>query len=173
MDLAMIAAVAENRVIGKDGKIPWRLPEDMKRFKELTTNHPVIMGRKTFESLPLKFRPLPNRLNVVLTNKSGYPSSGIFIVHSLVEALSNLRRKRFYEEGIDFDSAYIIGGERLYREGLSLASRLEITEVHAEYEGDAFFPELDRNVWREVNREDHIEQIADRPKFSFVTYTRY
>ncbi len=173
MDLILIAAVAENNVIGKDGGIPWRLPEDMRRFKELTTGYPVIMGRKTYESLPDRFRPLPNRWNIVLTRQPEYihlgiRPEGISLAPTLEDALHFVERhlpRQPEAEGINRDRAYVIGGQSVYEAALPLANRLEITHVYQTVDGDAFFPEIDPQIWLPTN------QIG-REGYAFVTYRR-
>lgn len=156
MKKTIIAAVAENMAIGKDGDIPWHIPEDLEHFKEKTSGHPVVMGRKTFESLPEDFRPLPNRTNIVLT-RSEMDKKGIKVAKSLEEAYS-------IAEEID-DKVFIIGGASVYEQVLPEADRMILTEVKKEVDGDTFFPEFDREEWDEKEREEHEE-------FDFVTYTR-
>lgn len=168
MDLILIAAVAENSVIGKDGGIPWRLPEDMKRFKELTTGYPVIMGRKTYESLPDRFRPLPNRWNIVLTRQPDVHPDGVSVASSLEDAIQLVQQllpRREVAEGINRDRAYVIGGQSVYEAALPLAQWLEITHVHQTVPGDAFFPEIDPHIWLPTN------QIG-REGYAFVTYRK-
>lgn len=156
MEKIIIAAVAENRAIGKDGDIPWHIPEDLERFKQKTTGHPVIMGRKTFESLPENFRPLPDRTNIVLT-RSDMDEEGIKVAGSMEEAYSIAEELN--------DKAFIIGGASVYEQALPDADEMEITEVKKEVDGDTFFPEFDREEWSEKKREAHEE-------FDFVTYSR-
>jgi len=170
MTLTLIAAISENNVIGKEGKIPWRISEDMVRFRGLTKGHPVIMGRKTYLSLPDKFRPLPKRPNIVLSRK-GFEDDKmdhrVKVVRSLDEALECIGEGKPQMEDIDYNDAFIIGGGTVYREALPLAQKLEITHVHQIVEGgDAFFPEIDFSVWREDARDD-------RNGYSFVTYHRF
>jgi dihydrofolate reductase len=158
--IILIAAVAKNDVIGRDNALPWHLPEDMKHFKALTTGHAVLMGRKTWESLPPKFRPLPNRQNYVLTRDPAYCAEGATVVHSLDEA-------RKVGAG---RTAYIIGGAELYAHMLPYAQRLELTEIDATYAGDAFFPFFDRARWHEVKRESSRTDAG--LGYTFVTYER-
>jgi len=165
MELTLIAALAKNNVIGKDGQTPWYIPEDLQRFKLLTVGYPVIMGRKTYESIPEKVRPLKKRLNVVLTQQDDYNSNGIYVVHSLEDALSSLQEKRPFQEEINYDRAFVIGGGSIYREALPLANRLELTHVHKEYEGDTLFPKVNFDEWVET---EHLE----RNGYSFSTYIR-
>lgn len=158
MEKIIIAAVSENNVIGNQGEIPWDIPEDMKHFRKKTTGNAVIMGRKTFESLPENFRPLPDRKNIVLT-RSGLEDKP----REVVEA-SSLGEAWKAAEGYS-DKAFIIGGESVYREGMTEADRLVITRVHEEYEGDTFFPEIDTENWEESERDE-------REGFSFLEYVR-
>jgi len=140
MDITLIAAVAKNGVIGNKGKIPWKIPEDLRRFKELTLGHSVIMGRKTFESIG---KPLPRRYNFVVSSKE-IDDKELCVVNSLDEAIeiSNL-----------FDSrAYIIGGQKIYEESIDKANRMELTEISQDYEGDRFFPRFDKSEWTETSR---------------------
>ncbi|MDR2608402.1 MAG: dihydrofolate reductase [Treponema sp.] len=152
-EIIIIAAMAENRIIGRDGRLPWSISEDMKHFRELTRGWPCIMGRKTWESLPKK--PLPGRPNIVVS-KSLARSSEAAVFPSLEEALKQYR---------DSAKVYICGGGMLYREAMEYADSIELTLIRAEYEGDAFFPEIDSYFWEEEEREDH-------EKFSFIRYRR-
>lgn len=170
MNLSLIAAIAKNYVegrgypIGKDGKLPWSIPEDLKRFRELTLNHPVIMGRKTYESIPEKFRPLKNRLNIVITRNLEYKQEGAYVFHTLEAALTCLEHGFVKQEGINHDLAYIMGGESIFNKALPIANKLEITHVDQIVENaDAFFPKIDG--WTEIKRED-------KQGYSFVTYEK-
>ena len=140
MIISLIAAMARNRVIGKDGKLPWRIPEDLKRFKKLTTGHCVVMGRKTFDSIG---KPLPNRTNIVITRDKSWRADGVVVAHSLDEALG-------LASG---DEVFVIGGGEIYAAALPKASKLYLTLVEGQWEGDAFFPEYDAGRFREVARE--------------------
>lgn len=160
--IIVIAAVAKNGVIGRDNALPWHLPEDLKHFKALTMGHAVIMGRKTWESLPAKFRPLPGRLNIVVTRDSEYKAEGASVVHSLEQA-----QKLGAGEAAQ---QFVIGGAELYAHALPRAQRLELTEIDGVFEGDAFFPVVDRAQWRETKREAGIG--ADGLGYAFVTYER-
>ena len=163
MKITLVAAVSQNNVIGNNGKVPWHIKEDMERFKELTLNHTVIMGRKTYESLPEKFRPLPERHNIVISrNKSYNPGkhSNLYIAHSIDEAIENI--SMFYD-------TYIIGGQSIYEAFMPLADRAEITRVYQNYPGDAFFPEMDWREWSLINEEKHVD---DEIPFSFMSYIR-
>ncbi len=163
-ELVLIAAVAKNGVIGKDNALPWHLPEDLKHFKALTTGHAVIMGRKTWESLPARFRPLPDRLNIVVTRNPGYSAPGATVVHSLAEA------QKVGAGGTAPVSLFVIGGAELYAHALPQAMRLELTEIDVDAEGDARFPDFDRALWREMQRHSGIS--ADGLRYAFVRYER-
>jgi dihydrofolate reductase len=139
--IALIVAVAENGVIGRDGKLPWRIAEDMKWFKETTMGKPCIMGRKTWESFPK--RPLPGRTNIVVTRDTSYVAEGGVVAHSLDEALAAAGREAAGE-------TMVIGGADLYRAALPRAQRIYLTSVHGAFEGDTIFPEIDRDDWIET-----------------------
>ena len=150
MKVVIIAAIANNGVIGAAGKIPWHISDDLKRFKRLTLGHPVVMGRKTYDSLG---KPLPGRRNIVLTRGPAIPSVECFA--GLDAALATCQT----------ETVFIIGGAELYRQALPLANTLLLTHVHRQVDGDARFPDFDRNRWQEVTREDY-------PDYSFVEYRR-
>jgi dihydrofolate reductase len=139
--IALIVAVAENGVIGRDGKLPWRIPEDMKWFRERTAGRPLIMGRKTWESFPK--RPLPGRTNIVITRDASYEADGAVVVTSLAAALDVAAGERPEE-------IMVIGGAEIYRAALPLARRIYLTSVHGEIEGDTHFPAIDRSDWNEA-----------------------
>ena len=162
--LALIAAVARNRVIGKDNRLLWHLPEDMRHFRETTRGQTVIMGRKTWESLPEKFRPLPGRLNIVLSRNPDYPAPGATLAGSLEEAI------RLAGEASEAGETFIIGGSELYRQALPLAERLYLTEIAADYEGDTCFPQIPQGEWKEVSRSQPLEQAG--LAYAFVVYQR-
>ena len=157
--IALVVAHSANRVIGREGALPWRLPSDLRRFRELTTGHTVLMGRRTYESLPDAFRPLPGRRNLVLSGDPGYRAEGAEVFASLQDALAAC-------EG----DCFVIGGEVTYRDALPLCERLYATEIDAEVEGDAFFPELDPEQWRLV--EDAGPHLENELAFAFRTYER-
>lgn len=159
MELGIIAAVAENGVIGNKGNMPWHFSEDLKRFKKLTTGHPVVMGRKTYESIG---SALSNRLNIVLSRNPEFKGAGVIRHPSLEEALENMRGDIFVD-GIDFSKAYVIGGSEIYREAMPLVSFMDITKVWSSPEGDTFFPKFNERHWKDVHYENHSE-------FSFVSY---
>lgn len=158
--LTLIAAVARNGVIGIDNRLPWRLPADLKRFKALTLGHAVIMGRKTWESLPAGFRPLPGRRNIVVTRDAGYHAKGAAVATSLPGAVA----------AAESGEAFVIGGAELYAAALPLADRLQLTEIDAAFEGDTWFPAIDPRHWRETARETHHDAAGFG--YAFVTYRR-
>ena len=145
MPINLIFARARNGVIGKDNQLPWHLPEDLAHFKRTTLGQPVIMGRKTWDSLPVKFRPLPGRTNIVVTRQPDWQSEGALVVHSLQEAL----------QACPEQAPWVIGGAELYRLALPWATRVVVTEIEADFEGDAFAPELDA-TWHEASRSSHV-----------------
>ena len=156
--LHLIFARAANGVIGKDGGLPWHLPEDLAHFKRLTSGHPVVMGRKTWESLPPRFRPLPGRMNIVVTRQTQWQAQGAVRAASLQDALALCS---------DEANAWVIGGAEIYREALPLAHTAVVTEIEADFEGDAHAPEFGP-AWQEIQRERHT--AASGLGFSFVTY---
>lgn len=168
MDLILIAAVSINSVIGKNGQIPWNYDEDLTRFKKLTLGHPVIMGRKTYESLHHRVRPLPDRYNIVMTNDQNFKGEGIYIAHSLEEALTQAEKKTIPEENPPV--AYVMGGQKIYEITMPLATQLEITHVNLMVKkGDAFFPRIHPADWTSEKIEYGEKGIKD---YSFVRYTR-
>lgn len=169
MEKIIITAVSENNVIGKNGIIPWHIPKDLKHFEELTRDYPVIMGRKTCESIG---KPLYARINIVVTRDKKFLDKKFVICHSIEEAIE--RAEDFNEFASDLNvlcktkhtpKVYFIGGEGIYRQTIHLADRLELTRVHKIVQGDTFFPEINYNEWKEVSRKDF-------PEFSFVSYVR-
>lgn len=162
MRISMIVAMTRERVIGRRGGLPWRIPGDLKHFKSLTLGKPILMGRKTHESIG---KPLPGRSNIVITRDRGYGKEGIEVVHGLDGALG------LAEEG-GADEAMIIGGAEIYRLALPVAERLYVTEVHAEVAGDTYFPDTPADAWREVSRQDHEADGTGTPAYSFVVLER-
>jgi dihydrofolate reductase len=160
MKIGLVYARSRNGVIGKDGVLPWHLPEDLAHFKRITMGHPVIMGRKTWESLPPKFRPLPGRRNIVVTRQADWQAEGASRASSLQDAIALCEAR---------DQAWIIGGAQIFHDALPLAHCCEVTEIDADFEGDVFAPRLDES-WHETARENHVS--AGGVRFSFVTYTR-
>ncbi|TWO72059.1 dihydrofolate reductase [Caenimonas sedimenti] len=159
MKLNLIFGRAANGVIGKDNTIPWRVPEDMAYLRQVTMGHHVIMGRKTWDSLPEKFRPLPGRTNIVVTRQAGWRAEGALPAASLEEAVRLCA-------GVP--EAWVLGGAEIYRQALPLADSALVTEIEADFEGDAFAPELGPE-WQETARERHTSRNG--LAFSFVTYT--
>ena len=164
--IALIAAVAENGVIGRDRDMPWRLPTDLRRFRALTLGKPVIMGRKTFETLG---RPLPGRDNVVVTRDRGFSGEGLRVAHSIKEAIETARTLAG-ERGAD--EVFVIGGGEVYAAALPHADRLYLTRVHARPEGDTCFPSFDPQHWREVARETAPAGERDSADMTFLIFER-
>ena len=154
----LIAAVARNRVIGANGKLPWHLPEDLKHFRKLTLGHPVIMGRRTWESLG---KPLPGRENIVISRKPGYQAPGASVAATLEGAVALCSGETL---------AFVIGGAEIYAAALPLADGLVLTEIDEDYEGDTRFPHWDRKAWRVSQNETHTSSTGVR--FDFVLYER-
>lgn len=157
----IVVAKASNNVIGAKNNLIWHLPNDLKHFKNLTTGHPIIMGRKTFESLG---RPLPNRTNIVVTRDLNWNADGIVKVNSLANALEEARKIN--------DEIDIIGGGNIYKQAMEFTDVLYVTEVHYEFDGDTYFPEIDLDEWEEVKREDFKKDEKHPYAYSFVTYNR-
>ena len=165
MIISLIAALTENRVIGKSNDLPWHLPDDMKYFMQTTSGHHVVMGRKNYESIPAKFRPLPNRANIVITRQEEYTAPGCMVVNSIPEAI---------DIAIDNHEAevFIIGGAEIYSQSLALANRLYLTEIQTSLEGDAFFPIFDKPEWSELSRRHHPKDEKHTFAFDFVVYEK-
>ena len=160
MELVIIAAVAENGVIGNKGSLPWeRIPEDMQRFRNLTLGHPVIMGSATFDSLPEQHRPLSGRTNIVLSRSREITDRGVVVCRTLQDALATAR------DTSGSETAYVIGGGQVYSQAMVFADRLEITHLATGYSGNVRFPHIDPAKWEESKRHDH-------GAYSFVTYKR-
>src|SRR3989344_1427321 len=143
MIISLIAAMGKSRVIGKDNALPWNLPPDLKRFRQITLGKPVVMGRKTFESLG---KPLPDRKNIVITRDKDYKAYGCVVVHSVDEALKAASGN---------EELMVIGGEQIFREAIPIADRMYLTFIDENFEGDAYFPEYNQKEWKEMNREEH------------------
>lgn len=166
MKLSLIVAKAANGCIGRDNKLPWYLPGDLKYFKQATFGKPVIMGRKTWESLK---GPLPGRANIVITRQPGYVAEGARVVSNLDDAI-RLAESIALIDGVD--EVVVIGGAQIYAEALPRADVLYITEVHAEVDGDAFFPAYDTRCWQEAGRQDFKAEDPNPYDYSFVVYQR-
>jgi dihydrofolate reductase len=164
--IALVVAMGENGAIGRGGDLPWRLSSDMRYFRKITMGKPVIMGRRTFKSLP---RVLDGRLNIVLTRDRGFVAPDAVMAHSLEDGLAEARRSA---ERTGVDEIMVIGGEDVFRAMLPVARRIYLTEVHAAPHADTWFPDLDRGEWREVSREKHAAGPKDDHPFSFVVLER-
>lgn len=158
--ITIIAAIAENNALGKDNQLIWHLPADLKRFKKVTSNHPVIMGRKTFESLG---KPLPNRTNIIITRNVNFKAEGCVVVNSLQQAI---------EISKGDEDPFILGGAEIYKQAIEIADKLDLTFVHHQFEADAFFPEIDKTIWTETSRETFKADDKNKYDFSFVSYIR-
>ena len=159
-EVTIIAAVAENNALGKDNRLIWHIPEDLKRFKRLTSGHAIIMGRKTFESLP---KALPNRHNIVISRNKSYTAEGASVCHNLEEAMALAKND---------SQPFIIGGGQIYEQAMEIAHKIELTRVHKDYEADTFFPFIDLNKWSIVS-EESIENSNDEPsRFTYLTYIK-
>jgi dihydrofolate reductase len=159
--LSIIVAMANNRTIGKDNQLLWHLPQDLKYFKRITMGKPIVMGRKTFESIG---RPLPGRLNIVITRQQNWQHDGVKIVHTIDDALQLAEAHSIINGG---DEVMVIGGAEIYKAALSKATKLYLTRVDAEIEGDAFFPIIDDQVWVEVSRESFSSSENNPYNYSF------
>ena len=172
MELALIAAVADNNVIGINNKMPWYLPGDLRHFKAVTMGKPIIMGRKTFDSLG---NPLPGRANIVITRDKDWRHEGVHVVHSLDDAIA-LAETLIPTEvpGLINNNTEImvIGGEQIYREAIDRADRLYLTRVYQSFDGDAFFPEIDLQQWREVYRKDASSEDGQPLRYSYLVLDR-
>ena len=161
MQVNIILAKASNGVIGHNNQLPWHLPEDMARFKRLTTGWPVIMGRKTWDSLPARFRPLPGRTNIVVTRQTNWMAPGASRANSIKDALAQCA---------NVEQAWVIGGAQIYTAAEPLADRIEVTEIAQNFDGDAFAPLLGPD-WVEAARESHVSSSG--LNFSFITYNKH
>lgn len=158
--ITIIAAIADNNALGKNNQLIWHLPADLIRFKKTTLNHYVIMGRKTFESLK---KPLPNRTTIIVTRNKNYKADGCIVTHSLKEALTVSKNE---------ENVFILGGAKIYEQAIKFADVLDITLVHHNFEADAFFPEIDKSIWKESARQDLKADEKNKYDYSFVTYIR-
>ena len=157
MKISLIAALSQNRAIGKGNQLIWKIPEDLKRFREITFGHPVIMGRKTFESIG---KPLPQRTNIVITRDKNYKKNGCIVVHSVKESLDAAKGA---------NEIMVIGGAQIYKEFLPIADKIYLTIIDEDFDGDAHFPEFSKSEWKETKRE---EMKNDRYNFAFVDFER-
>ena len=167
LPLVIVVALAENGVIGKDNNLSWRMPSDLKRFRRITMGKPLIMGRKTFQSVG---RPLPGREIVVVTLDEAFKADGVHIAHSPQEAVA---KAQVLAGNMRADEIIIAGGVTIYAAFLPSASRIDLTRVHALIEGDAVFPSLDPGEWRETGHEEHVAQPGDDHDFTLITLSRF
>ncbi len=160
-ELTIIVAAAENDAIGKDNKLIWHLSDDLKHFKNLTNEHHIIMGRKTFESF---LKPLPNRTHIVITRQNNYKApEGVIIVNSLKDAIDAAKIDK---------QPFIIGGGEIYKQALQIANKIELTRVHENFKADTFFPKIDMNLWKETSKTFHTKDEKHKHEFSFITYEK-
>jgi dihydrofolate reductase len=165
MIISLIAALSANRIIGKNNGLPWSLPDDSKYFMQTTRGHYVLLGRKNYDSLPEKYKPLPNRVNIVITKQKEFKAPYCIVVDSLEKALQIAR------DGGE-PEAFIIGGAEIYSLGLPLSDRLYLTEIDGVVEGDTFFPEYDKTRWNEISRKHHPDDERHLFSFDFVVYEK-
>jgi dihydrofolate reductase len=167
MRISIIVAASENGVIGRANSIPWHLPDDLKFFRKKTEGHPVIMGRKSFESIVAALgKPLPNRKNIIVTRESSYEAAGCKVASSLEEAIM------YGHEDNDKEEIFIIGGGEIYRQAMDLCNCIYLTRLDAWIAGDITFPEVDLDVWEEVDKEEHSADNKHKFGFTFLTYKR-
>ncbi len=158
--ITIIAAVAQNNALGKNNDLLWHLPKDFKRFKELTSGHYIIMGRKTFESFP---KPLPNRIHVIISRQKKFAPNGCLVVDSIEKAISTCPVN---------EDLFIIGGGEIYKQSINLADKLDITKVHENFDAEIFFPEIDLNIWKLDSEEFHSKDEKHKYDFSFLSYSK-
>ena len=160
--ITIIAAIGKNNELGKDNDLIWHLPADLKRFKKITSGHHILMGRNTFESIG---KPLPNRTSVIITRKENYFIDGCLSANSIEKAIELANHD---------EAAFIIGGAQIYKQALksNLVDKLDITIVHHNFEADVFFPKIDLNIWKEINREDFKADEKNKYDYSFVSYVK-
>lgn len=158
--IILIAAIAENNALGKNNDLLWHLPKDFKRFKEITSGHHIIMGRKTFESFP---KPLPNRTHVIITRQKDYVCEGCIVVQDLEKAIAVCPKN---------EDIFVIGGGEIYSQSIHLADQLDITRVHHSFEADVFFPEIDPEIWELISEEVHLKDEKHPYDYSFQTFVR-
>ena len=163
--ISIIVAVAENNVIGKDNKLIWHLPADMKFFKEKTTGHCVITGRKNYESIPEKFRPLSNRTNIVITRQKNYHAPGTIVVSSIDEAIEKAKETGDTE-------IFIIGGAEIYKQTMDMTGTIYLTRVHYSFEGDAYFPVINKDIWTKTQEKNFPGDDKNQVPYSFITYSK-
>ncbi|GGG33259.1 dihydrofolate reductase [Bizionia arctica] len=161
-NITLIVAAGENEAIGKDNQLIWHLSDDLKRFKELTNGHHIIMGRKTFESFP---KPLPNRTHIVISRQANYQvPSGVIVVHNIEDAFDAAKSDK---------QPFVIGGGEIYKQAVPFAGKIELTRVHENFDADTFFPKIDSTMWKEISKTNHAKDEKHEYAFSFLTYERY
>lgn len=165
MIISIIVAISENNIIGKDNSLIWHLPADMRYFREKTTGHCVITGRKNYESIPEKFRPLPNRTNMVITRQKAYSAPGAIVISSIEEAIEKAKQ-------IGDKEVFIIGGAEIYKQSIHLADKLYVTKIHHSFDGDVSFPEIDPTIWKETKRVDLKADEKNKYDYSFGEYEK-
>ena len=158
--IILIAAIAENNALGKNNDLLWHLPKDFKRFKEITSGHHIIMGRKTFESFP---KPLPNRTHVIITRQKEYVCEGCIVVQDLEKAIAVCPKN---------EDIFVIGGGEIYFQSIHLADQLDLTRVHHSFEADVFFPEIDPEIWELISEQVHLKDEKHPYDYSFQTFVR-
>lgn len=158
--ITIIAAVAKNNALGKNNDLLWHLPNDFKRFKELTSGHYIIMGRKTFESFP---KPLPNRTHVVISRQKNYAPEGCIVVDSLENGIKTCPKN---------EDLFIIGGGEIYKQSINIVDKLDITRVHENFEAEVFFPEIDMNIWKLESEDFHEKDEKHKYDYSFESYIK-
>ena len=159
--VTIIAAIAKNNALGKDNQLIWHLPADLKRFKNVTTGHHVIMGRKTFESLG---KPLPNRTTIIITRDPNYTVEGCIVTNSLADAL---------KAAISDKNPFILGGAEIYNQAIEFADVLDLTFIDHEFDADVFFPEIEKSIWKETSRQNFKADDKNKYDYSFVKYNRF
>ena len=164
-NISLIVAVSQNGVIGKDNQLAWHLPDDMKYFSNMTKGHSIIMGRKNWESIPTKFRPLPERKNIVITRNKNFKSKEAFVVNSIEQAIDISRTN-------EDEEVFIIGGGEIYKLGLEYVDKIYITEIYAEIEGNTFFPKWKKDDWIEISRISHPKDEKHKYSFDYIIYKK-
>ncbi|MEC7851219.1 MAG: dihydrofolate reductase [Bacteroidota bacterium] len=164
-NISLIVAVTKNMVIGKDNKLAWHLPDDMNYFSNMTKGHSIIMGRKNWESIPEKYRPLPGRKNIVVTRNKGFQDNGATVVNSIEKAIEVSRAS-------EDEEIFIIGGGEIYKLGFKYVDKLYITEIYAEVDGNTYFPEWNKKDWKEISRISHPSDEKHEYSFDYVIYMK-
>jgi dihydrofolate reductase len=165
MKISLIVAVAENGVIGRNNDLPWHLPKDMKYFRDTTMGHCVIMGRKNYDSIPLKYRPLEGRTNIIVTRQKDFKAEGCIVVNSVEDALEVARKKNEAE-------VFVIGGAEIFKHTTDIADKIYYTRIYNSFEGDVYFPELDLSKWKLVSKKDVSADEKNKFPFSFCVYEK-